>query len=207
VGGGAPSGGTAESLGLSTDAAATQRKLQTFVDAYNAVMSLIQSNLSPADTTDRGSTLAGSATVRALQGRLQALISSSATGQQSGVRALADLGLKTGSDGTLSIDPDALGKAISRDAAAVNEIFSTATTGISAAVGSLATAYTRPGDGLLTMQQDDLNARIQQMDDSVARMQASVQAYKDMLTQQFAAMEQVVSEMQGMGSFLTANFK
>jgi flagellar hook-associated protein 2 len=203
----APSGGTAETLSLATDADATRAKLQGFVDAYNAVMSAVQSNLNPSDGTDRSSTLAGSSSLRSLQMRLQALVSASATGQENGVRALADLGLKTASDGSLSIDADVLSKALSRDPAAVNEIFSTATTGMSAAVDALATTFTEPGDGLLVMEQDQLNDRIKQMDDSVASMQSRVEGYRQLLVAQFAAMEQVVSQMQGLGSFLAANFK
>jgi hypothetical protein len=34
-----------------------------------------------------------------------------------------------------------------------------------------------------------------------------VEGYRQLLVAQFAAMEQVVSQMQGLGSFLAANFK
>jgi flagellar hook-associated protein 2 len=202
-----PSGGTAETLTLANDTGGTQKKLQGFVDAYNALMAAIQSNLNPADSTDRSSTLAGSSSLRSLQSRIQALISSSATGRDTGIRSLADLGIKTGSDGTLSIDSETLGKALGKDAAAVNEIFSTASTGMSAALESLATTFTRPGDGLLTMQQDNLNRRIKEMDDTVADLQSRVAGYRELLVQQFAAMEQVVSQMQGLGSFLLNTFR
>ncbi len=207
VGGGAPSGGTAETLTLATDATATQQKLQGFVDAYNALMSAMRAGLSPSETTDRSSSLAGNSSLRSLQARLQALVSTSATGLANGVRTLADLGLKTASDGSLSIDEATLGKALDRDPPAVNAIFSTARTGIAGAVDALATAFTRPGDGLLTAQQDALESRIQEMDDTVARMQSRIKAYRELLVRQFAAMEQVVSQMQGLGSFLGTSFQ
>ncbi|MFL5302441.1 MAG: flagellar filament capping protein FliD, partial [Anaeromyxobacteraceae bacterium] len=66
-------GGAAEGLTFENDVDATTKKLQTYVDAYNAVIGAVQRQLSPAADTDRASTLAGDSLVRSLQGELQAL--------------------------------------------------------------------------------------------------------------------------------------
>lgn len=200
--GGDPSGGTAETLTMATDATVTQSRLKGFVDAYNALMTAIQKQLAVSQGTDRGANLAGDSTVRGLQARLQALISSSATGLSNGVRSLADLGVKTGRDGTLSIDATALSTALGKDASAVNAIFSTATSGIAATVTAMNTTYTRSGDGLFTARQSTLSSQIQRLTDSMTAQQKRVEVYRQTLVRQFTAMETVVSQWKTVGSYL-----
>ena len=200
--GGDPSGGTAETLTMATDAAVTQSRLKGFVDAYNALMSGIQKQLNVSESADRGSNLAGDSTVRGLQARLHALISTSATGLPNGIRSLADLGVKTGRDGSLSIDTAALSTALGKDASAVNAIFSTATSGMAATVTALNTTYTRSGDGLFTVRQSTLNGQIERLTDSMTAQRRRVELYRKTLVQQFTAMETVVSQWKTVGSYL-----
>lgn len=202
VPGGDPSGGTAETLTMATDTAVTQSRLKGFVDAYNALMSAIQKQLNVSEGADRGANLAGDSTVRGLQARLHALISSSATGLPQGIRSLADLGVKTGRDGALSIDATALTTALGKDASAVNAIFSTATTGMAAAVTAMNTTYTRSGDGLFTVRQSTLNGQIDRLADSMTAQQRRVDLYRKTLVQQFTAMETIVSQWKTVGSYL-----
>ncbi|HEY7725285.1 MAG TPA: flagellar filament capping protein FliD [Anaeromyxobacteraceae bacterium] len=196
-------GGTPEGLVLQNDAPSTQSRLQTFVDAYNAVMALVQRQLAVTDKTDRSQTLAGDASVRSLQGRLQSLVSA-AVGGLGSVRSLADLGVRTGRDGSLSIDSATLSTAIAADAAAVNDVFATAGTGVSALATSLADAFTRTGDGLLVQRQDGLGAQVRRMEDEAAALQKRIDAYRASLVRQFTAMETIVSQMKGIGSFLAS---
>ncbi len=58
------------------------------------------------------------------------------------VRILADLGIQLQQDGTLTLNPFALDNAISKNAGAVNAIFSTTKTGIGDVVRSLVTSQT-----------------------------------------------------------------
>jgi flagellar hook-associated protein 2 len=202
--GGDPSGGTAEALVLATDGSATLGKLQGFVDAYNALMKAIQGQLTVPPGGDASGHLVGDGTLRSLQSKLQLLTSTSATGLANGVRTLADLGLKTGSDGLLSINSSTLDRALALDASAVNAIFSTATTGMAATVDAMATAFASPGQGILATRQDALNDQIRRMGDQVIAMQSRVAAYRQMLVNQFAAMESVVSQMRSLGAYLTS---
>jgi len=200
--GGDPTGGTEESLTLAADADATQAKLKGFVDAYNGLMALVQKHLGVGEKTDRGANLAGDATLRSLQGKLHGLVSLSATGLSTGLRALADLGVKTGRDGALALDTATLGKALGKDPGAVNAIFSTSTTGVWAVLESLHTAYTRAGDGLFTVRQKGLESQSRRIDDQVTVQQRRAEIYRQTLVRQYAAMENVVSQMKSMGSFL-----
>lgn len=194
-------GGAAETLNLNSDAAGTSAKLKTFVDAYNAVIGLVQGQLAVSPTTDRNSTLAGDLSIRTLQSQLQALTSATVTGLGN-VRTLADIGVKTNRDGSLAIDDTVLATAIARDPAAVNAMFSTASTGIGALASTLATNYTRPTDGILTARSSSLATKATDMAFQATRLQAQLDAYRTLLVLQFTAMEQLISNLKNSGTFL-----
>ncbi|GEJ59172.1 flagellar filament capping protein FliD [Anaeromyxobacter diazotrophicus] len=195
--------GSAETLTLANDVSGTARKLQGYVDAYNAVIQIVQTELSPAANTDRAQTLAGDATVRGLQQRLQGLGSQQVAGLGT-VRTLSDLGIKTNRDGTLTLDSTALAAAVARSPSSVDALFSTASTGLAAVVGAAVDQYTLPASGLLSLAQSGLQDRVKQMDDQAATLQSRLDAYHATLQAQFTAMESVVSQWKTVGSFLSS---
>lgn len=195
--------GVAEDLVVTTDSDGTQKRLQTFVDAYNGVMSLLRKQLAVGEATDRSTSLVGFASIRSLQAQLRQVVVSE-VGGLANVRALADVGLKTSKDdGSLSIDAPTLKKALARDPAAVNSLFSTRTTGISALVDTLVDRNTRPVNGSLTISQASLNKRVTDLDDVIATMRDRVDSYRQRLLAQFNAMETTISGLKAMGTFLT----
>jgi flagellar hook-associated protein 2 len=194
-------GGPAEGLTVEDDADATQQKLQTFVTAYNAVMAVVQQQLDASQTTNRTTTLAGDTTISRLQRSLQS-ITSSIVGSGS-VRALADLGVKTQRDGSLTIDADVLSSAIARDPGAVDAIFTDKGSGIAKLTSRLVDGYTAPSNGLISIRQSGLQKQISQMDDRAAQMQARLDTYRQILVDQFTAMEKIVGQYKSIGTFLT----
>lgn len=197
---------TSEDLVLATSTSDTQKTLQKFVDAYNGVMKLVRGNTAIAELTDRDQTLGGDPSVRGLQSALQQLVISEAN-PGSTVRTLADVGIKTGQDGMLSIDAARLEKAIASDAGAVNALFQKATTGMAAATTSLVDRYTNGSDSILVARQNGINRSIRTMDNRISDLQRRVDAYREKLVSQFTAMEKVVGGFKSIGSFLTMNEK
>jgi len=195
--------GGAETLNLANNVAGTQQNLQGYVNAYNAVIQVVQRELSPAANTDRTQTLAGNATVRSLQQMLQGLGSQQVPGLGT-VRTLADLGVKTNRDGTLTLDAATLSAAVARSPSSVNALFSTASTGLSAVVSAAVDHYVLPSNGMLSLAQTGLQGRVKQMGDQATTLQSRLDAYKATLQAQFAAMETVVSQWKTVGSFLNS---
>ncbi|MBK9518800.1 MAG: flagellar filament capping protein FliD [Anaeromyxobacter sp.] len=200
---GLPATGTVEDLVVSTDATGTQAKLQKFVDAYNSVMTLVQKQLNVNKDTNRGTTLAGESSVRSLQGLLHGLITTRVAGLP-GVSTLADVGVKTARDGSLSIDATVLNAALGRDPAAIDALFSTATSGLSAVVSSMVQGQVKSGTGVLVSRQKGLSDTIKTMDTQIASLQRRVDAFRLALVKQFTAMEKTVSNLKASGNFLTA---
>jgi flagellar hook-associated protein 2 len=191
----------AESLTVDNDTDGTATNLKKLVDAYNSVMKAIQKQLQVTPDSDRGALLAGDASLRSLQRNLQTLLTTQVGNGT--VRALADVGIKTARDGSISLDTFTLSKAMTRDAGAVNNLFSQATTGLSALASNLVTNATNSKDGTLVAKRKGLNDNIKSIDDQLDRMQLRLDAFRQGLIAQFTAMEQVVSNMKSIGNFLT----
>jgi flagellar hook-associated protein 2 len=190
-----------ETLSLDTDTTTTQQNLQSFVDAYNGVMSAIHTQFAITGTTDTSTTLAHDPAMRALQSDMANIVMSTVgTGP---ISSLAALGIETGEDGSLSLDTTILAKAMSSDPTAVNSIFQDATAGLAKTVDSMVQSYTDPVNGMLTLDSQGLTSNISRMDDQISSLQLRVNAYHDMLLAQFTNMETIVSNMKSVGSFLT----
>lgn len=203
--------GAPEDLAVATDQDGTRARLQKFADAYNAVMTLVQRQLNVNKDTDRDRTLAGDGVVRDLQAKLQKLLVGKVSGLGS-VRTLADLGLKTGRDGSLSLDSTTLNRALSTDPAAVNAIFSSSG-GIASMVDALVKAETetvtingKVHSGLLVADQESLNRTIADLDKQKASLQLRVDAFRQNLVSSFTAMETTVSSLKSIGTYLTNQF-
>ncbi len=195
---------TPETLVMASDSSATQSKLQTFVDAYNAVIKVVQKQLDVTETTDRTTSLVGDNAIRDLQSQLQGLVSHMGTG--SDVRSLADLGVKTAQDGSLSIDSSVLSSALARNPTAVNALFSDTTNGLSTLTSALVQTETDPLNGILTVDSQWLNNRVSSLQDDQTAEQTRIDNYRTQLVAQFTAMEQVISELKSSASYLNQLF-
>jgi flagellar hook-associated protein 2 len=191
-----------ETLTLSNDEAATAKALQNFVTTYNALATFIEGQLNTASTSSRATTLAGDPSVRSLQQQLHALFSTSVPGL-TGVSTLADLGITTQKDGSVSLDTSKLNEALSANPDAVNKVFSTASTGIAGLSSTLLKQYTDPISGAFTLEQQDLNNAVKDLDSQVLAAQEHATQYRTLLVQQFSAMETIVSAFKSTSQYLT----
>lgn len=195
----------AESLQVSTNPAGSQTNLQTFVDAYNGLVTRLNAQIAPPSGSDPNSSLVGDETARDLQAQLQAL-TSSASGSGS-IRSLADIGVKTNfQDGTLSIDAAAFSSALNANPQGLKDLFSAPGTGVGAQVAALTKRFTNPLSGSLTARTEGLNESIRNIDDELVRMQEQVTAFHDGLLAKFAAMESILSSLKSQATYLTAIF-
>jgi flagellar hook-associated protein 2 len=189
-------------LVINRDTSTSQAKLQSFVDAFNSVLKVLNTSLRPdpkAGPND-GSRMDGSLTLD-LQRSMYRMLSTtvSATGT---VRTLADIGVKLQNDGTLTLDATTFSSALSKDATAVDAIFATASTGVAAQAATLSTRYTDIVDGQLIQRQDSLKKTIDALGVSNQRLQQHVDAYRDQLLARFAHMESLISSYNSISTYL-----
>jgi flagellar hook-associated protein 2 len=200
--------GVEHDVAFAADSSGTEEALNTFVTAYNTLAETIKSQLVQDPSQSYGETLLGHTAMTTIQRGMQAMLSKVVVPSGS-VRTLADLGLELQRDGSLSLNDYSLQKALTKSPGAVNAVFSTATTGVSASVKTLVDAQTSPLSGTLTRQQRSLQSQILDLDDRATEMQRTLDAERKRLVGQFTAMEQLIAGFNNAGTYLTqvANLK
>lgn len=105
---------TPTTVSVTRDPASTASKVQTFVDAINAVISEIKKDTAYDASTKTAQPLNGDPTARGITDNLLDQVLA-ATGTGSTVKVLSQLGIQTTRDGTLTFDSSTFQKAVQRD--------------------------------------------------------------------------------------------
>ena len=114
--------GTIVAVGLTRPTAAIGQGVQDFVSAYNELMSVI-GDATKASTAGDAGALRGDLGVSALQHQLAKLPTTILSSTGSGVHTLAEIGVRTNRDGTLSLDATKLQSALAADPDGVEALF------------------------------------------------------------------------------------
>jgi flagellar hook-associated protein 2 len=133
-------------LTLSSDTETIKEKIQSYVDGYNELNTQLSDLLSLDTDTGETSVLFANFTVQNLQQRLRETISNQILGVSGDFEYLSQVGIRTLSDGSLSIDDGELSDALADDVGNVSELFSSAGSTTSSAVTFIGfTNDTQPG--------------------------------------------------------------
>lgn len=111
------------SVGVSQSYDDINTALTTFVGKYNDLLNTISTTASYDSKNKSAGALLGESSVLTVMGRLRAEITKSVTGLTGSVRSLADVGVTTQKDGSLSFDSSKLSKAFTTDRSAVTALF------------------------------------------------------------------------------------
>ncbi|MBI5494552.1 MAG: flagellar filament capping protein FliD [Deltaproteobacteria bacterium] len=194
--------GLPEDLVLNVDKEKTAQALQRYVDAYNALHRTLAAQLTPSAGSDRDTLLVGNSAVRSLQSRLQAVGVHAVAGAGT-FKTLAEIGVRTARDGSLSVDTLTLERALQRDPVSLDRMFSDATDGLAASVKELTDQYAAAG-GILAQTQEAMRSSIDRLTQQQLQMADRVERYRATLEAQFAAMEQVVNSLNAVNAFLSS---
>jgi flagellar hook-associated protein 2 len=191
----------AVSLTTSTPTAALTNAVNDFVETYNGVFATLKEQTDPI-TGELRADPAAKDLVRNLQSLAsKVLLPNAAEGEPA---TLAQLGVRTNRDGTLSVDADALTKAITDHPASVEAIFSFTTvsgTGLNQAMASikLNATSTLYGLGASNTRYIEAQGRIADQQDVIEDKAASMTTR---MTQQFASMNSRVSAYKATQAFM-----
>ena len=114
--------GTLVSLGVARPTAAIQQGVNDFVAAYNELMAMLAQATAPG-AAGEGGPLRGDLGVREMRRKLGQLPSMALVSEGSGPRTLAEIGVRTNRDGTLSVDTGRLQAMLESDPDAVEALF------------------------------------------------------------------------------------
>lgn len=190
-----------KSMLLTQSVSATQENMQRWVDAYNGVNGLLQADLNIQAGQDRTRGLSGDPSIKALQRQLRELIIEEIPSLGNSVRTLADIGLKTANNGSISFDTTALERALKKDPSAINGLFQ-ATDGLTESIDALVDRQLSTNDGTFDVKRKSIEKAIRDIQDQVLNKEAQIEKFKESMTMRFTAMEQSVGASKSMGDYL-----
>ncbi|MCE9578770.1 MAG: flagellar filament capping protein FliD [Deltaproteobacteria bacterium] len=180
---------------VAVDHDASKAKVQKFVDAYNAVASLVNDQLTYSGTTKGADTLFGDSTLRGLQRTLSTFVADTHGG-----KSLSQLGISLDRAGKLSLDATKFDAAITKDGDAITGLFVTA--GFATDLTTATENYTRGGTGLLAGKKTALDARMKIYQQQIDQINKAADALDTRLTADFTKLEQTMSTLQGQSSYI-----
>ncbi|MDQ8757153.1 flagellar filament capping protein FliD [Sphingosinicella sp. LHD-64] len=114
--------GTLVSVGVSRPTAAITQGVQDFVAAYNELMGMI-AEATAAGVEGDGGALRGDLGVREMQRQLRQISTMTLSSSGAGPKTLAEIGVRTNRDGTLSVDAVRLQEMLANDPDGVEALF------------------------------------------------------------------------------------
>ena len=193
--------GTTETLTIADDTGSIGDAINGFVASYNELIAGIKEMSSYDSQSGEAGILLGDSTLRGIQTQLRQGLSNPVQGRDGNWITLADIGITTNRDGTLSVDQDALNSAITTDFNAVADLFA-ATDGVAVRLDSSLDSYLDEG-GILESRTDGLEsslADIQKQNEDLDRRMENLEAR---YLAQFIAMDQTVAKYNSTGDYLT----
>lgn len=187
-----------KTLGASTvtvnrDDTAITTAAQDLAKAYN--------DLRDAIAKLRSGNLASDSSLRTIEGRLSSVLQTGASVGGS-FSYLTEIGISRDRYGTMQVDAGRLASALGTDPAEVIALFTHAIEGVPARLQAVADALTR-SDGLIAGREEGLNSRVRSLEDQQLRYERRLELVEQRLRAQFTALDNLVSQMQSTGAFLT----
>jgi flagellar hook-associated protein 2 len=177
------------------------------IDNYNAVYHQLKSRSAYATATSPGGSLAGNGTLRMMMSQLQGVLAAPATPAAGGtLNYLAQIGITSQADGTLKVDSTALNTALSTNFSDVTNLFSSAS-GFATRLAAWSSSVLAPGNGLIPTATQSINTSITTDTNQITQLQARMTTLQAQYTQQYSALNMLLSNMNSTSAYLTQQLR
>ncbi len=199
---------TAVTVTVGYDSSGVKDKILSFVDAYNEVMTFISDGYSSTSDDEESTSsqiLRGESSVTSVKRRLQSLLTASVSTAGS-YQSLADLGISTERDGTLTLDSTTLDAALLADFESVSKVLvgDDSSTGVMKPFKTYMLSATSYLDGVYATAEDSIERITESLDSQIDRIETRLEAREESILAQFTALETLVSSMNSTSDYLTA---
>ncbi|MFK7998819.1 MAG: flagellar filament capping protein FliD [Polyangiales bacterium] len=189
-------------VNVGSDSDALGEKMQTFVDAYNAVVNGIAVESVFTGEARTGDSLAGDSTLRGLQRSLN----SSLFGSLPGFDTISQIGLETNQAGKLELDVEAFGSALTENGDLLLEAFAGdgVSQGLFERLSDLTDQYADKSTGLISNRIDSFASQNRSIDQRIESMELRVDKFEENLLRKFASLETLVAGLNSQGEQMLA---
>lgn len=186
---------------ISTDASETAKKVQDFVDAYNKVVDFVAEQNSLGADGKAKNPLFGDSTLRSLRSGLRSVLGSqvTTTGNQA-FQMLAQIGIKSDTQGRLTFTQSKFEEALGTDEQAVARIFTDPTNGLGKRLEATLKQYTDSVDGLLKTRRDGFDRLVKQTQSRIDQAEKRLDLYQKQLETKYSNLETLLARLQSQGS-------
>ncbi|MGH8150603.1 MAG: flagellar filament capping protein FliD [Steroidobacteraceae bacterium] len=189
-------------LTVANDTSTVEGNIQGFVSAYNTLQAALASLGSFDATTDTAGPMLGNPVLTGIENEISQTLDSMVG--TSSYNSLPSVGIMTQSDGSLALDTSTLAAALSTNFSAVSALFS-GTNGIAAQLNSQVTSYLAT-NGPLTDYETTLTGQENALTTQSNNLNTQMEALTTSLTQQYSALNALLSSLQTTSSYLTQAF-
>lgn len=186
-------------LTVSANTDGIQASVESFVMAYNTLLTVTNGLTKVSSTTDKdgnATTQAGAlvadSTLRSMMSQMRTALTSPVDGAGS-LQVLAQLGVSTNRDGTLALDSDKLKAAVADDPAGIKQFF-TGDKGLFNRIGDITTVYSG-ASGLLASRETSLSSTITGLAEEQASLDRRIENLTLTMYKKFNAMDGLVARL------------
>ncbi len=199
--------GTLVNVTVTTDSEETSKKLQEFVDAYNAVVDFFGAQSALDANGKATSPLFGDSSLRSVRSTLRRVVGGTvATTGNLSYQLLAQIGVKSDKDGKLTFDQSKFTDALADDEQAVAAVLTDSTNGIAGRLADQIDLYTDSIDGLIKTRTDSYDRQVKDTTSRITDAEQRLERYRKQLETKYANLETLLGQLQSQGNSLTSYF-
>lgn len=182
------------SLSVSSNTDTLKTSVQSFISAYNALMTSINSvtKVTSSDTSATGAALTGDATMRSMVNSIRSELTRSVG--EGGLRTLSQLGINTvQKTGLLELNETKWNTAVKTYGADISGLF-TGKDGLLTRMTTATEDYAKSG-GILASRQTSLSSQLKELEESQTALDRRIESLTDTLTKKYNAMDTMVAQL------------
>ncbi len=191
--------GGSEKITIENDESAARALVEDFVASYNALVNTLDLITDYNLESESAAPLVGDATVRGIRDQIRRELSATVDDINAPFGTLAEIGIETQLDGTLSIDDTQLSDVLGEDFVKFGQLFST-TDGFATRLYDLADGFLKT-DGIIETRSAGLKTQIDGYSDERDSLNERLASLETRLLRQFNALDSLLAQLS-----LTSNF-
>ncbi|MEO6185139.1 MAG: flagellar filament capping protein FliD [Steroidobacteraceae bacterium] len=193
--------GTIDTLSVTNDDAAVQKKASDFVTAYNALGSQIAKLRSYDAATKKAGPMLGDSMLLNIETQVRRLVSGPVTGATSPYTTLASVGIAFGTDGNLALDAAKFQTAMTANSTAVSQLFGS-TNGVATQMDKYLESQLSTS-GAIAARTAGIDVQRKDLVSRQDALNARMVVYQARYQKQFTALDSMLSQLQSTSSYLT----
>ncbi|MCP4302009.1 MAG: flagellar filament capping protein FliD [Gammaproteobacteria bacterium] len=192
--------GSTEKITIENDEVAARSLVEDFVASYNALVNTLDLLTDYDAETESAAPLLGDATVRGIREQIRRELSTTVDDINAPFGTLAEVGIETQLDGTLSVNDGQLSDVLGEDFVKFGQLFST-TDGFATRLYDLADGFLK-SDGIIETRSAGLKTQIDGFSDERDSLNERLASLETRLLRQFNALDSLLAQLNSTSSFL-----